>query len=117
MVAGRSTAQYVASGGPPLASLSCDRTTGQVLLARSGSAAEAVAMGISTTSTGNRPVLSNPQLGGNGWIVTALPARDPLLDAMAFSRGRFLFEVAGLTPLVLPSWPEVSRVIEDCRQG
>ena len=44
-----------------------------------------------------------------------LPARDPLLDAMAFSKGRFAVEVAGLPTLYLPSWIEVSRVIEDCR--
>lgn len=42
------------------------------------------------------------------------PARDPLLDAMAFSRGRFVLQ-AGASELVLPPWPEVARVIEDCR--
>lgn len=47
-------------------------------------------------------------------LVAQLSARDPLLDAMAISRGRFAVEVDGVT-LYLPSWPEVSRVIEDCR--
>ncbi len=45
----------------------------------------------------------------------ALAATDPLLDAMAFSRGRFTVEVPGTTALVLPSHAEVGRVIEDCR--
>ena len=44
-----------------------------------------------------------------------LDATDPLLDAMALSRGRFAVEAGGMVPLYLPSWPEVSRVIEDCR--
>jgi len=44
-----------------------------------------------------------------------LSARDPLLDAIAFSRGRFALEAAGLETLYLPAWPELSRVIEDCR--
>ena len=44
-----------------------------------------------------------------------MPARDPLLDAMAFSKGRFALEVAGLPTLYVPSYPEVTRVIEDCR--
>ncbi|MDG2003332.1 MAG: hypothetical protein P8J20_08375 [Novosphingobium sp.] len=48
-------------------------------------------------------------------IAVTLPASDPLLDAMAFSRGRFAVETAGLPTLYVPSWPEVSRVIEDCR--
>jgi len=47
----------------------------------------------------------------------SLAANDPLLDAIAFARGRFVVEVAGLAPLILPSRPEVSRVVEDCRGG
>lgn len=112
---GRSTAQYLGSDGAALASLTCDRTSARVLLARAGSASEQVAMGVTTTGAGNRPLLSDPLAGSPGWIVTALPARDKLLDAMAFSRGRFLLDVSGLPSLALPSWPEVSRVIEDCR--
>ena len=45
----------------------------------------------------------------------SVPARDPLLDAMAFSRGRFAVEVSGGPTLVVPAYPEVTRVIEDCR--
>lgn len=44
-----------------------------------------------------------------------LDPRDPLLDAMAFARGRFAVEASGLPALYLPSWPEMTRVIEDCR--
>ncbi|HEU0100627.1 MAG TPA: hypothetical protein VFQ67_17845 [Allosphingosinicella sp.] len=45
----------------------------------------------------------------------ALPADDPRLDEIAFSRGRFLVEAKGMADLVLPAWPEPARVIEDCR--
>ncbi len=48
-------------------------------------------------------------------IAVTLPAADPLLDAMALSKGRFAVEVEGEAPLILPSHAEVSRVIEDCR--
>lgn len=52
----------------------------------------------------------------NGMAIRTLFAPDdPLLDAMALSKGRFAVEVQGLPPLYLPSWAEVSRVIEDCR--
>lgn len=51
----------------------------------------------------------------SGGVAVTLPARDPLLDAMAFSRGRFAVEAAGTAALYIPSWTEVSRVIEDCR--
>ncbi|RZM31641.1 MAG: hypothetical protein EOP67_31935, partial [Sphingomonas sp.] len=46
---------------------------------------------------------------------SVLAATDPLLDAMGFSRGRFVIEQAGAAPLVLPAWAEIERVTEDCR--
>jgi hypothetical protein len=45
----------------------------------------------------------------------SLPASDPLLDQMAFSRGRLLVTAEGGASLVVPAWPELARVIEDCR--
>jgi hypothetical protein len=44
-----------------------------------------------------------------------LAATDPLLDAIAFSRGRFAVEAPGLPTLILPTWPEPARVVEECR--
>jgi hypothetical protein len=48
-------------------------------------------------------------------MTAQLPAGDPLLEQMAFSRGRFLVTVEGGPSLVVPAWPELARVIEDCR--
>ena len=48
-------------------------------------------------------------------VSIALAANDPLLDAIGFSRGRFVVEEPGRPPLVLPAWAEVERVVEDCR--
>ncbi len=42
-------------------------------------------------------------------------ASDPQLDAIAYSRGRFLVSLSGTNDLVIPDWPEFARVIEDCR--
>jgi hypothetical protein len=52
---------------------------------------------------------------GSQIIIAGVPATDPLLDAMALSKGRFAVEVEGEAPLYLPSHAEVSRLIEDCR--
>ena len=52
---------------------------------------------------------------GDFTIVGPLGARDPILDNVAFSRGRFVVTSASGAQRVLPSWPEVARVIEDCR--
>lgn len=45
----------------------------------------------------------------------SLPNRDPRLDRIAFSRGRFALEAAGGSRLTLPVQAEIGRVIEDCR--
>jgi hypothetical protein len=45
----------------------------------------------------------------------SIRARDPLLDAIAFSRGRFAVEAEGRGRLILPADPVISRVVEDCR--
>jgi hypothetical protein len=42
-------------------------------------------------------------------------AYDPLLDAMAFSRGRVGLSALSLPTLIVPAWAEVARVVEDCR--
>ena len=64
------------------------------------------------TETTTRLLDAEPS-GAN--LAVSLSARDSLLDAMAFSKGRFAVEATGQPTLYLPSWIEVSRVIEDCR--
>ena len=44
-----------------------------------------------------------------------LAANDPLLDAIAFSRGRIVVSMPGTAALVVPARPEAARAIEDCR--
>ena len=69
-----------------------------------------------TTGTQRRVLDARASSAGDDPVLSAsLTVSDPLLDAMAFSRGRFMIETPGAAPLYLPSWAEVSRVIEDCR--
>ena len=67
------------------------------------------------TSTMTRPANGEAVAGPPPFIALPIAARDPALDALAFSRGRFAIETAGLPTLYVPSWPEVGRVVEDCR--
>lgn len=48
-------------------------------------------------------------------LAADLQPRDPLLDAISITKGRFVVGVEGERTLYLPAWVEVSRVIEDCR--
>ncbi len=105
--------QSVARFAGGLIVLRCDPGAGTVTLERSGGGAGNLPMTI-TTSDMTRPV-SGAALAGPARIAVRFAANDPLLDAVAFSRGRFAVETAGLPTLYVPSWPEVSRVVEDCR--
>jgi hypothetical protein len=48
-------------------------------------------------------------------LTAEVAASDSLLDAIAFSRGRFGVSVSGAGVMVVPTWAEVARVVENCR--
>jgi len=114
MAGERSTARYGLAGGAPVAALSCEPGTRTIKLWRTGSASGAIVLVV--TATGRNAML-NGVADGSGGAHASLPANDPLLDAVAFSRGRFMLEMPGNPALYLPAWPELTRVIEDCRKG
>lgn len=110
---GQSTASFGLVGQPPLVTLTC-AARGTIQLTQAGSAGGATPIAV-TTSGGSFPLMSDPAVPGVAGVTVTLPARAPVLDAIAYSRGRFVIEVAGTAPSYLPTWPEVARVIEDCR--
>ena len=67
------------------------------------------------TETADRTLAAQTDSSTVSMITTRLGAADPLLDAIALSRGRFAVDSPGLTQLIIPPWAEVTRVIEDCR--
>ena len=91
----------------------CDRARRQVTLWREGSSA-GTAMIIRTTGQ-SRSLPLSAQAAPLAYIWTALTASDRFLDEMLFSRGRIMIEAPGLPALILPTWPEPARVVEDCR--
>lgn len=97
---GGSVARFGPAGAERL-SLRCDPGRRRIVVTRQGSSA---ALRVRTTY-GQRALAPAAEL----------PADDPLLDEIAFSRGRFTVEAEGLEPLILPTWPEPARVVEDCR--
>ncbi|WP_174274836.1 hypothetical protein, partial [Sphingomonas bacterium] len=105
--AGGGTARFEAPGGAMLFALRCDKARHIVTLLRPD-APNSAALTV-TTSYGSRTLSALPGQGAS------LPAADTLLDQIAFSRGRFTIDAAGMAELVLPAWAEPARVIEDCR--
>lgn len=94
--------------------LRCDPGSRLVTIQRKGAGVGQVPMTV-ITSEGSRQLTASAQHGPPPALTLSIAGRDRLLDAIAFSRGRFAVETAGLPTLYVPSWPEISRVIEDCR--
>ncbi|SCW53037.1 hypothetical protein SAMN02927924_01102 [Sphingobium faniae] len=114
--AGGSVAAYGA-GAAPLLSIRCDRAAKRISVIRPGAGAGA-AQGTMTIRTSYGAMAWPAAVSGTGaaaQTVATRAASDPALDQIAYSRGKFAVESAGLAPLILPNWAEVSRVIEDCR--
>jgi hypothetical protein len=95
--------------GVPVLAIQC--TGGRrIELARQGASAGSAL--VVRTTFGDRAL---PASAGERAVAASLAADDPLLDQIAFSRGRILVHLDGATDIVVPTWPEPARVIEECR--
>ncbi|MBH5322161.1 hypothetical protein [Aurantiacibacter sediminis] len=92
----------------------CDLATRRVGIARSGAASGQVDMLI-RTETQDRTLTATPVNDVAQLITVELSPNDSLLDAIAFSKGRFAVDVSGTQPIYVPAYPEITRVMEDCR--
>lgn len=92
----------------------CDRIAGLIYVSRKGAAPGNAPLTIRTSSS-LRTLAMQPTGAMPAYMALSLFPRDPLLDAIGFSRGRFVLEQATLPVLVIPAWAEVLRVSEDCR--
>ena len=111
-VAGGSEASFVDGTGTARMVIACGRVTRLVTLSRT-SAAPASSFALWTSSATRNLGASFDQRSGR--VTTQVRATDPLLDAIAFSRGRFALTMPGFPALVLPAGVEVAHVVEDCR--
>jgi len=105
LAAESSEASYGVAGSPVRLTLRCNLAVRRVRISRPDRPAGAITI---ITSSLTRTLVAP------GEVV----AFDPLLDAIAFSRGRFIV----MTPassgdaLIIPAWPEAARIAEDCRK-
>jgi hypothetical protein len=110
-----SLAQYGVTGQAVVFALRCDLAGRNIVFSRAGALVTPSGALSFTTSFGSFALAAGNGGGQPSAIVAQIGARDPRLDQLAFSRGRFLVNVPGQAQLVLPAWPEIARVIEDCR--
>ena len=111
-VTGGSETAFVDGAGSTRMLISCGKLTRLVTISRI-SAAPAASMSF-WTSTVTRDLASRFDQP-SGRVIAQVGGLDPLLDAIAFSRGRFAVSMPGYPALVLPAGGEVGHVVEDCR--
>jgi hypothetical protein len=111
-VPGGSAARFIDATGTARFALECSKATRRVTISRT-SASSAPGLFIWTTDA-SRTLGARFDPAATR-VALELAARDPLLDAIAFSRGRIAVVMTGAEPLVMPAWPEAARTIEDCR--
>ena len=99
-------------GQDALLTLRCDKAQRRIFLSVRGTTGGAMTLRATTTArtVNAAPTTATPV----AYVAAELATTDPILDALAFSRGRFSIELNG-TQLGVPAWPEFTRVVEDCR--
>lgn len=111
-IAGGSEARFLDAASRPQLVLTCQRASRIVTVARPASVAAPYLQVWTTSQTRNLPASFNPAAGQ---LRASIAAGDPLLDALAMSRGRIAVGIVGQPSLVAPVWGEIGRVVEECR--
>lgn len=111
-VPGGSEASFVDGSGAARMVIACGKLTRLVTLSRI-SAAPASSLSIWTSSLSRNLPSRFDQASGR--VIAQIGAADPLLDAIALSRGRVVVSMPGSPAFVLPTGAEVDHVVEDCR--
>jgi hypothetical protein len=107
-----SEAVFINSGGLPQIWLHCSRASRVVTIARPSRSAVAFLSVWTTTQSRALPASFNPATARSTAQVSAY---DPFLDALAFSRARIAVALGATPPVVVPAWPDIARIVEDCR--
>lgn len=107
-----SIALYGLPGADALVTLRCDTGQRTVYFSRAGAAGNQITVRTSSTM---KALPAQPTGGQPEYIASAVTPSDPILDAMAFSRGRIAIEAGSLQNIAIPVWSEIGRVVQDCR--
>ena len=107
-----SIALYGTPGADALVTLRCDKARARLFLSRASDGGGTMTVRTSSTS---KAISAQPTGGKPAYAASELAVGDPILDAMAFSRGRIAFELTGALNIAIPVWSEIGRVVEDCR--
>lgn len=109
-----SIALFGPAGQNATLTLRCDTARRRIFLARQGAATGGSL--VVRSSSALKEFAASPTGGTPAYHAVEILPTDPILDAMALSRGRIAIESDGQTPIAIPSWAEITRIVEDCRR-
>jgi hypothetical protein len=109
---GGSEARFSDATGSPQLIVHCTRATRHVTLSKPAPAAAPL---IDVWTSSQTRSLAASYNAATARLSVELPPYDALLDAISSSRGRFGVSAGSQAALVVPPWPEIARVVEDCR--
>jgi hypothetical protein len=107
-----SEATFSNTSAQPQLTIRCTRSTRRIAILKAAASASPSLWVWTSSEKMSLPATYDPSTSR---VSADLGAYDPLLDAIASSRGRIGFSSSGLETLVVPPWADVARVIEDCR--
>ncbi len=108
-----SIALFGPAGSDAIVTVRCDRQRQRLYLSRAGNGTDAVML---VRASSMRKEYRAGNTGANPpYLATEIMPNDPMLDAIASTRGRIAIEVSGQAAIAIPLWSEFPRVIEDCR--
>jgi hypothetical protein len=107
-----SEARFIDTTSNPQLIVHCTRATRHVTISKPATAAAPVVNVWTSSQTRSVPAGFNP---ATARLSLDFQPYDALLDAISTSRGRIGFSVGTQPALVVPPWPEIARVVEDCR--
>ena len=107
------TAVFGPAGGQVRLMVACIPSTRTVRFTLRPASADARTLSF-MTSAGTSALVARPAPEA-GAVVAETRAADRLLDRIVFSRGHFAVAAGPEPALMLPTWPEVARVVEECR--
>jgi hypothetical protein len=89
----------------------CERPARRIFLSVRGSAPDTLTL---RATSAVKAFAARPAGTTSDYVAVEIAPTDPILDALAFSRGRFAVAL-GTRVTTVPAWPEFTRVVEDCR--
>jgi hypothetical protein len=107
-----SEATFSNESGQAQITIRCTRSTRRVAFLKAATAASPTLWVWTSSQTRSLPATFD---AATSRVSADIVAYDPLLDAIASSRGRVGFRASEPQALVVPPWGDVGRVIEDCR--